>query len=107
MTPPLPERAKCRDGRLDFVGVVHVPRRELNTKCDVVIHLKGGGTVSGRCEIMKGEPGNPHRPEDVEKKFFDLTVPVWGAQRAKSLYAALLGLENVADLRAFGARFAL
>jgi len=66
-----------------------------------------GGTVRGRCEIMKGEPGNPHRPEDVEKKFFDLTVPVWGAQRAKALYAALLGLEEVADLRAFGAGFAL
>ena len=75
-------------------------------QCTVVIHLKGGGTVRGRCEIMKGEPANPHRPEDVEKKFFDLTVPVWGAQRAKALYAALLGLEEVADLRTFGAGFA-
>ena len=76
-------------------------------QCDVVIHLKDGGTVRGRCETMKGEPGNPHRPEDVEKKFFDLTVPVWGRAGAHDLYAGLLGLEAVADLRAFGAGFAL
>ena len=50
---------------------------------------------------MKGEPGNPHRPEDVEKKFFDLTTPVWGAGRAKTLYQALLGLEDIPDLSAF------
>ena len=76
-------------------------------QCEVVIHLDGGGTVRGRCEIMKGEPGNPHRPDEVEKKFYDLTVPVWGGKRANDLYAALLRLEDVADLRAFGTGFAL
>jgi 2-methylcitrate dehydratase PrpD len=75
--------------------------------CDVVIHLKDGRAIHGRCEIMKGEPRNPHRPEEVEKKFYDLTVPVWGAERASMLYKALLDLENTADLRAFGADFAL
>jgi len=75
--------------------------------CDVLIHLKSGGIVRGRCEIMKGEPGNPHRPEEVERKFFDLTVPVWGKRRANDLYSGLLTLEHVADLRAFGAGFAL
>jgi hypothetical protein len=72
-----------------------------------VIHLNDGRAIRGRCEIMKGEPGNPHRPEEVEKKFFDLIVPVWGAERAKKLYAGLLNLEQVADFRAFGADFAL
>ena len=75
--------------------------------CDVVVHLTGGGTVRGRCEIMKGEPGNPHRPEEVEKKFYDLTVPVWGAKRADALYSALLRLEDVADFRKFGTDFAI
>jgi len=75
-------------------------------RCEVVIHLKDGGSVRGRCEIMKGEPANPHRPEEVEKKFYDLTVPVWGGKRANDLYTALLRLEDVADLRAFGAGFA-
>ena len=75
--------------------------------CDVVIHLKDGRAIRGRCEIMKGEPRNPHRPEDIEKKFYDLTVPVWGAGRAGRLYEALLALEKATDLRAFGRDFAL
>jgi hypothetical protein len=73
----------------------------------VLIHLEGGGTVRGHCEIMKGEPANPHRREEVEKKFYDLTVPVWGAERADALYSALLKLEDTPDLRAFGSGFAL
>jgi 2-methylcitrate dehydratase PrpD len=75
--------------------------------CDVVIHCKGGGTVRGRCEIMQGEPGNPHPPAAVEKKFYDLMAPVWGERRARDLYSALLKLEDVADFRSFGANFAL
>ena len=80
------------------------PDRQL---CDVVIHLKQGRAIRGRCEIMKGEPRNPHRPDEIEKKFYDLTVPVWGAEGARKLYKALLELEHAADLRAFGADFAL
>ncbi|MCC6532482.1 MAG: MmgE/PrpD family protein [Burkholderiales bacterium] len=76
-------------------------------RCDVTIHLDGGRTLRGHCEVMKGEPGNPHRPQEVEKKFFDLTVPVWGAERARKLYQALLALEHSPDMRAFGAGFAL
>jgi 2-methylcitrate dehydratase PrpD len=75
--------------------------------CDVTIRLRGGRSLEGRCEIMKGEPGNPHRPEDVERKFFDLTNPVWGAQRARSLYDAVLALESEANMGEFGRSFAL
>jgi 2-methylcitrate dehydratase PrpD len=75
--------------------------------CDVIIHLDDGRTVRGRCEVMKGEPGNPHRPEEVEKKFFALTVPVWGDTRAHRLYEALLAVEETASLRTFGAEFSL
>jgi 2-methylcitrate dehydratase PrpD len=76
-------------------------------RCDVVIHMDDGRRIEGHCEIMKGEPSNPHRPEDVERKFHDLTVPVWGADRAAKLYAALMALETVPDMRAFGEGFAL
>ncbi len=75
--------------------------------CDVAIRLEDGRTIEGRCEIMKGEAENPHRPEEVEKKFFDLTVPVWGADRAQKLYEGLLCLESVPDMRGFGQDFAL
>jgi len=92
------------DVREEAAYTAAYPDRQL---CDVAIHLRDGETVAGRCEIMKGEPNNPHRPQDVERKFFDLTTPVWGAERARKLYAALLALEEVADMREFGRGFAL
>ena len=75
--------------------------------CDVIIHLDNGKTVHGRCDVMKGEPGNPHRPEEIEQKFYDLTVPVWGDTRADKLYKALAALEHAKSMRDFGADFAL
>jgi 2-methylcitrate dehydratase PrpD len=78
------------------------PHKQL---CDVAIHLKDGRTIRGHCEIMKGEPGNPHQPEDVEKKFYDLTVPVYGENRATRLYRALLSLEDNIELRMLGPEF--
>ncbi len=75
--------------------------------CDVAIRLKDGRIIEGHCEIMKGEAGNPHPPEAVEKKYFDLTVPVWGADRAEKLYKGLLSLEKVPNMRTFGSDFAL
>lgn len=75
--------------------------------CDVVIHMRDGAAIRGRCEVMKGETGNPHRPEDVEKKYFDLMTPVWGAERANTIYGSILALETVADMREFGKDCAL
>lgn len=75
--------------------------------CDVTIRLRDGRALEGRCEVMKGEPANPHRPEDVERKFFDLTTPVWGAERSRRLYDGLLSLESVPDMAEFGQEFAL
>ena len=49
----------------------------------------------------------PHRPEDVERKFFDLTNRVWGAERARKLYDAVLALESETDMAQFGRGFSL
>ena len=75
--------------------------------CDLVIHLRDGREIQGRCEVMKGEPANPHRAEDVEKKYFALMSSVWGPDRSRELYDAVLTLENVPDMREFGVRYAL
>jgi 2-methylcitrate dehydratase PrpD len=80
------------------------PEKQL---CDVAIRLRDGRTLEGRCEVMKGEPTNPHRTEDVERKFFELTIPVWGEERSQKLYDALLSLESVPDMGEFGQGFAL
>jgi 2-methylcitrate dehydratase PrpD len=73
--------------------------------CDVAIHLHDGRTIRGRCEVMKGEPANPHAPSEVERKFFDLMAPVWGSDRARRLYDSLLRAESIADFRAFSTQF--
>src|SRR5688572_25890838 len=72
------------------------PKRHL---CDLTIRLRGGAELKGRCEIMKGDPSNPHRPEEVERKFFSLADSVWGQQRARWLYDHCLELERVPDMR--------
>lgn len=71
-------------------------------RCDVVIRTTGGGLHRGHCEIMTGEPGRPLPMALVERKFFDLTVPVWGERRARALHRALMTLERCADMRRFG-----
>ena len=45
---------------------------------ECIARLQGGAELTGRCEFMKGDPANPHRPEDVERKFFSLAGSVWG-----------------------------
>jgi 2-methylcitrate dehydratase PrpD len=65
------------------------------------ITMRGGAVYEGRCVVTKGEPGNPHKAEDLTAKFFDLGVPVWGKQVTQSLYDGLMRLEDITDFRAF------
>lgn len=71
-------------------------------RCDLSIHFDDGAVVAGHCEVMKGEAGNPHRPEDVERKYRDLMEPTWGQAHASRLYDNLMHLESIADCRTFG-----
>lgn len=70
---------------------------------ELSIGLRDGKTLSGRCEVTRGEPGNPHSPQDIEKKYYRLASPVWGEQLARELYQACMRLESIPDLRAFSA----
>ncbi len=74
------------------------PERQL---CDVHIRMKDGSTLSGRCEVTKGEPANPHQPVELEGKFLRLGSPVWGEASTRELYAACMQLEAIPDFRAF------
>jgi 2-methylcitrate dehydratase PrpD len=71
------------------------------------IVMRDGAVYSGRCRITKGEPGNPHRPEQLKAKFFELGLPVWGSMRTQELFNGLMGLENIADFQSFSARMSL
>ncbi|MGH8617174.1 MAG: MmgE/PrpD family protein [Burkholderiales bacterium] len=69
-------------------------------RCDVTLFLKSGAPLTGHCTVMKGDPGNPHPPDAVRRKFFDLTVPVWGEGKAAAVYDACMRLEQIPDVRA-------
>lgn len=67
---------------------------------ELSIRCKDGTTFSGRCDVTRGEPGNPHAAGDVEKKFSQLATPVWGS-RAASVYGCCMQLETVPDMGEF------
>ncbi len=85
----------------------HTARYPEETPCDVRIVMKDGATHSGHCTVMKGEPANPHRPQDLEGKFFDLGTPVWGAEVTRKLYEGMMAVETIPDFAAFAAGFEL
>ena len=74
------------------------PREQI---ADLAVHLASGQVLRERCEVMRGEPGNPHDPRDLERKFCDLTEPVLGRASSRRLYEGLMSLERIADVRAF------
>jgi 2-methylcitrate dehydratase PrpD len=102
--PEIRALAALVDLREEEEYTVRYPREQ---RCDLQISLADGTIWEGRCTVMKGEPANPHRPEDLEKKFFDLGMPVWGEKVTKQLFAGISGLENIPDFGAFAADFRL
>jgi 2-methylcitrate dehydratase PrpD len=76
------------------------PARQRST---VVVELADGRRIEGRCEIMRGEPGNPHAPHEIAAKFHALADPVWGRERAARLLAGWREIENIDDVAAFAA----
>lgn len=74
---------------------------------ELLITMRDGVVHTGRCVITKGEPGNPHSPDEVKAKFFELGESVWGKDVTAYLHVGLMGLESVANFRDFGERFAL
>ncbi len=68
---------------------------------ELSIVCKDGKRYPGRCEVTRGEPGNPHAPGAIEKKYHQLAAPVWGEQPARDVYAGCMKMETIPDLRAF------
>lgn len=85
----------------------HTARYPHETPCDIRIVLNEGKTYEGHCKVMKGEPSNPHKPEDLRKKFFDLGTPLWKEALTRELFDGLMNIERIADFQAFTDRFDL
>jgi 2-methylcitrate dehydratase PrpD len=69
--------------------------------CDLRIVLSDGQALEGRCTITKGEPAKPHRPEELQAKFMQLGVPLWGEPAARRLLEGCMRLEELPDFSRF------
>ncbi len=85
----------------------HTARYPRETPCDLAIVMKDGRRYSGHCTVMKGEPSNPHKARELEGKVLSLGTPVWGDARTRSLFDALMHVEEIRDLRAYANDFVL
>ncbi len=90
--------------REDPAYTAQYPRRQL---CDVKIILRDGLSFQGRSERMKGEPENPYGPDELEQKYYELAIPVWGEALARRLLSDCMRLEAIADFRAYSSTFDL
>ena len=67
---------------------------------EVTVVLADGTELSERADFHRGEAEHPHPPDAVRRKFLDLSAPVWGRERAETLYDRVLDLERVPDVAA-------
>lgn len=74
---------------------------------ELCITMRDGTVHTGRCIVTKGEPANPHSPDEVRGKFFELGESVWDQAVTASLHQGLMGLESIANVSEFADRFAL
>ena len=64
----------------------------------LVIRLHDGTSLEGHCEITSGEPGRPHHPAALERKYRALAEPLWGADGAEKMRTALMNIETCPDV---------
>lgn len=81
--------------------VAHTAAYPAMQRCDLSVRLRDGRTVTGHCEIMKGEVERPHSQAELRAKFFRLAEPLWGEAVAVKLYNGCQQIEAIVRFGAF------
>jgi 2-methylcitrate dehydratase PrpD len=71
-------------------------------RCELVVRLRDGRQLDGRCEVIRGEPAHPAEPADYREKFMALAARVWPADRLERLYVEAQHPEQLASLGGWG-----
>ena len=66
--------------------------------CDLTVECADGTRHTGRCTMTKGEPCYPVSEAELEKKFFELGVPIWGEPLVRWLHTTFSKIEAVRDM---------
>ena len=89
--------------RVDMIEDAELTRRfPAERRARLKIVLDDGTVYEGRCDLPKGELGNPHEPHEIERKFHQLAAPLWGEARARALYESWMTVDTFADMGSFG-----
>lgn len=64
----------------------------------VAIRLRDGRVLSGETFTNRGDALDPYSPDEVRAKFLDLAAPVWGADHARRIEAAIDELDRASNL---------
>jgi 2-methylcitrate dehydratase PrpD len=64
----------------------------------VRVTLKSGEKLEAEVSMNKGDFEDPYGPEDLEKKYFSLSDPVWGRAKAEQVRSLVMTVEKVKDI---------
>lgn len=65
----------------------------------VRLFMKDGNIHEAETHLNKGDFEDPYSSDELRRKYFELTSPVWGEAVAQTVYQEVSGLEDVRDIR--------
>ena len=89
--------------RVEMIEVPELNRnfpQEIPARVKIVLH--DGKVYEGKCEVPKGERANPHSPQEIERKYYQLATPVWGEARAREIREGCMTLDRLDSLDRIG-----
>jgi tRNA A58 N-methylase Trm61 len=63
--------------------------------------LKNGETFTETVWVSKGDLEDPYTEEELDRKFIDLTGPIYGLEKAKEILDRAKRVESYKDVRTF------
>ncbi len=103
----LPGKVKQKE-ILDLAARVHVEERTEFTQrmpsrrpSRVTVRLKNGATFSETVWVSKGDMEDPYTEEELDRKFIDLTGPVYGLEKAKAMLDRIKRVDSFDSVSLF------
>jgi 2-methylcitrate dehydratase PrpD len=75
--------------------------------CDVEVKLTDGTVLEARAEYTRGDAMNPHSPDALRQKFFEIAGMVWDEALASNVFDGVMTCDNIPDVHAFFSRHAI
>jgi 2-methylcitrate dehydratase PrpD len=64
----------------------------------VRVTLKSGEKLGAEVTMNKGDFEDPYGPADLKKKYYSLSDPVWGHEKAEQIRSQIMAVEKIKDV---------